>query len=301
MPTAADIARALKARRQSNGWMALCVGHKEKTPSLHISEGRDGVPLFHCFGGCPQAQILDALRKRGLWHDGTPIRSRVFDALKSKKKTMSSELTDKEKAAIENCTRAWEEAVPAEGTRGQLYLMGRGIVSTETPLPTCLRYIEHQDALIAAVMKADSDDLVGLHVVSLGDDEAGVSKKERRSYGPVRLGHIKISRPDTKMAITESLEDGLALAQMSRLSVLAVPGTSFLADHVVPPSTCKIVVLAPDADDAGRKAIEKATPRLHGLGFSVRVMLPPVDRDWADIIYETEERSAIIAEGEAHG
>jgi hypothetical protein len=113
--------------------------------------------------------------------------------------------------------------------------MGRGIVSTETPLPACVRYVERQDALIAAVTRPDADELVG-------------------------------------------------------------PGAPFLAGHVVPPRNCKIIVLSPDADDAGRAAIEKATPRLQGLGFSVRTLLPPPDMDWCEVLDDFEERRAIVEE-----
>ncbi len=70
-PTAADIAKILNARKSGGGWMALCPSHEEKTASLSISESKDGRPLVHCFGGCPQDNVIDALRKRGAWHDGS--------------------------------------------------------------------------------------------------------------------------------------------------------------------------------------------------------------------------------------
>lgn len=46
--------------------MVLCVAHQEKTPSLRVTE-KDGRTLFHCFGGCEQAAVLEALKARGLW------------------------------------------------------------------------------------------------------------------------------------------------------------------------------------------------------------------------------------------
>jgi DNA primase len=88
----------------------------------------------------------------------------------------------------------------------------------------------------------------------------------------------------------------LALMQMNGQATLAVPGTSFLGNHVVPPSPCKTIVLAPDNDEVGRQAIEKAMPRLRTLGLTVRVLLPPPERDWCDILPEFEERRAIVEE-----
>ena len=190
----------------------------------------------------------------------------------------------------------WKASAPTLNTPAQDYLQCRGIASAETPLPPSLRYLEAKNALVAAITKPDSGELVGLHVIFLEEDEAGVWKKKRLSYGPVRLGHVKLSTPDTKMQVTESIEDGLALMQLNGAATLAVPGTTFLGGHVVPPKQCKIVVMAPDNDDAGRQAIDKATPRLTALGFSVRVLLPPAECDWCDALPEFEERRAIIEE-----
>jgi len=299
MLPATDIAKSLKARRRgARNWMAPCPAHREKTPSLHISEGRDGVPLFHCFGGCSQRQLIDALRQRGLWHDRPAVMSRAYRALVQKAKPVSTNITDEEQEKIVACQRAWDAGAAIENTSAELYLLCRGIIRPETSWPSSLRYLEGQDALVAAITRPDSDEIVGLHVVFLVADAAGVWKKERRSYGPVRLGAIALSPPDTKMAICESLEDALALMQMGGLSTLAVPGTSFLANHVVPPKTCRTVVLAPDNDDAGRAAIEKATPRLRALGLEVSVLLPPPGSDWCEELPAFEETRAIIKEGE---
>ena len=125
---------------------------------------------------------------------------------------------------------------------------------------------------------------------------AGISRSKKLTHGPARFGSVKLAQPDTKMQIAESVEDGLALMQMNALPTLAVPGTSFLASRVVPPRECQTVVLAPDNDEAGQKAIKEATPRLHTLGFTVRVLLPPPCRDWCDVLPEFEERRAIVEE-----
>lgn len=51
-----------KPQQSGSSWMALCPAHKEKTPSLHISQAKDGRILVHCFGGiCPAKEICFAL------------------------------------------------------------------------------------------------------------------------------------------------------------------------------------------------------------------------------------------------
>jgi DNA primase len=42
-------------------WLACCPAHAEKTPSLAITELSDGTVLLHCFSGCNEEQVLDAL------------------------------------------------------------------------------------------------------------------------------------------------------------------------------------------------------------------------------------------------
>src|SRR3546814_9508930 len=43
---------------------ALCPAHKDRRPSLSVTPGRNAV-LFHCFAGCTQAAIMDALSRQG--------------------------------------------------------------------------------------------------------------------------------------------------------------------------------------------------------------------------------------------
>ena len=66
-PSAEIIADALHAKRTGPGrWMARCPAHDDRTPSLSITE-RNGSVLVHCFAGCRQSEVIEALRARGLW------------------------------------------------------------------------------------------------------------------------------------------------------------------------------------------------------------------------------------------
>ena len=65
--TAESLAHELGgARRSGPGWLARCPAHDDNDPSLSISE-RTGKLLVHCFAGCDQQDVIDALRARGLW------------------------------------------------------------------------------------------------------------------------------------------------------------------------------------------------------------------------------------------
>jgi len=59
MSAAVAIAERLQARRVSPGrWIAKCPAHRDRAPSLTISDGREGRVLLHCFAGCPVEAIL---------------------------------------------------------------------------------------------------------------------------------------------------------------------------------------------------------------------------------------------------
>ena len=61
-PTARVLAK-LEGVRQTGAdrWMACCLAHDDRQPSLSIREGDDGRVLLHCFAGCGNLDILDAL------------------------------------------------------------------------------------------------------------------------------------------------------------------------------------------------------------------------------------------------
>ena len=60
------LVRGLNARRVGTGWMACCPAHRDQNPSLSIHED-GGRALVHCHAGCPQRQVIEELRARGLW------------------------------------------------------------------------------------------------------------------------------------------------------------------------------------------------------------------------------------------
>lgn len=59
---AESFAELVNARRAGRGrWAARCPAHEDGSPSLSISEGRDGRVLLNCFAGCSLTSILEAL------------------------------------------------------------------------------------------------------------------------------------------------------------------------------------------------------------------------------------------------
>lgn len=64
--TVESIVRGLEARRSGSSWLARCPAHDDHTPSLSIGKA-GGKVLLHCHAGCPQRDVIEALKARGLW------------------------------------------------------------------------------------------------------------------------------------------------------------------------------------------------------------------------------------------
>jgi hypothetical protein len=71
-PSAAEVAAVLRGKRQANGsYLCICPCglHRrgDLNPSLSVTNGQRGRPVFHCFGGGDFRDIIDALTARGVW------------------------------------------------------------------------------------------------------------------------------------------------------------------------------------------------------------------------------------------
>ncbi len=52
------------ARSGSDGWyQAHCPSHLDTHPSLGVKEGDDGELVVHCFSGCSNKEIIDAIKE----------------------------------------------------------------------------------------------------------------------------------------------------------------------------------------------------------------------------------------------
>lgn len=72
-----EIITVLEARRVGSSWMARCPAHGDRNPSLSIRAGRDGQVLVHCHAGCTQADVIAALRDRGVWQEAEPSQAGI--------------------------------------------------------------------------------------------------------------------------------------------------------------------------------------------------------------------------------
>ncbi len=70
MVTAESIYSILGGEPKANGgYMCHCPAHDDKTPSLSVDDGKNGLTLVKCMAGCSQEAVIEALKARVAWYD----------------------------------------------------------------------------------------------------------------------------------------------------------------------------------------------------------------------------------------
>jgi len=179
--TARELTAALGGVWRGGYGMAPCPAHDDQDPSLAIRAAGDRV-LVHCHAGCPQPDVVAALKRLGVWHQPTERPASCESA------------ADTGADRSELARRIWREAVDIADTPAERYVRARGIT---IPLPPTLRYarLKHgptgltMPALIAAVQGPDRR-VVAIHRTFLtggGERKATVSSP-KMALGPLGTG-----------------------------------------------------------------------------------------------------------------
>lgn len=283
-------------RRLGGDWSGsygLCPGpgHSRRDRSMKVWDGPDGV-LVHSFAGDSWKACRAWLVAQGLLeedgaatNDSRPPARRTGDA-------------DNQAAAMSN----WRTSRAGAGTPAESYLRHLGIT---LPVPPTLRYNPgirydrsglHLPCMVCAVQAVDRT-VTAIHRIWIRDDgrgKAGVTMP-RKSLGPVAGGAVRLTTAEDHVALAESVEDGMALMQMTGEPVWSAPSASHLKS-VVLPEQIRRVTIAPDNDPAGRDALEMLGNRLADEGRDVRQQLPPDEgQDWCDLLPPFEERAALAS------
>ena len=289
MTDARTITAALGGRWHGRSGLAYCPAHPNtKTPALSLKNGDDGKLLVHCFAGCDGADVLAALRARGLLAGHSDWRPDPREIERRK-----AEEDAERQRRTELARRCWAEAGPIERTLAARYLKARNITCD---LPPTLRFhpncwhgptAKKLPAMVAAVSIGRK--IVGVHRTYLA--EPGVKafgQESKLMLGRCAGGAVRLSDGLGPLLIAEGIETGLALLTGlpdSRPRTWAALSTSGVAGLILPRQPGELV-LAPDGDAPGREAARKLADRAYAAGWRVRTMRCPDRRDWADMLIE---------------
>ena len=234
MTDAAELAKALGGRRYgARQWQARCPAHDDHDPSLSITESREGVTLVHCFAGCEQGAVIDALKARGLWANGDASRDRIITPEQFKAANEQRERENTERAAT--VLRIWNEAADPAGTIAEEYLTARKL---HLPPELCVFVLRFHPAcpweggtvpcLVAAFRAVAGDKLTGVHRIRLDQPERW-PKAERKMLGSIAGSAVKLDPAGDRLAVGEGIETCMAARQLGLRPVWALGSAGAIA------------------------------------------------------------------------
>jgi putative DNA primase/helicase len=297
--TAECLAKALGGRKTGGAWTARCPAHDDRNPSLTISTGNQGKVLVHCHAGCDQAQLIAALRSRGLWPIDDRRQGRF--AWQEPRLAVDAPPDPNDAKRREGALRLWEESVPPTGTLAETYLLSRGL---NLPLPPTIRFhagLKHPTganwpAMVGLVTHGTGNAPLAIHRTFLARD--GSSKAPivpaKMMLGPCRGGAARLGVPGDILMVGEGIETCLAAMQATGNLAWAALSTSGLRALDLPCTTRKVIVLA-DGDDAGEAAARECAWRWTREGRRVRIARPPRGMDFNDVLLRCTRRIEVGA------
>jgi len=146
--------------------MCRCPAHDDHRPSLHVSDGNNGKPVFYCHAGCSQEAVISQLKRIGVWPNAHERQTKLH--------TNSRDQADDESNGSHEAAIILRAAGKAGAGRPTDYLRGRGI----NIMPPNAKILPANEALsllrknFPAMVCTINDDtcLLGAHVTFLTRD-----------------------------------------------------------------------------------------------------------------------------------
>jgi hypothetical protein len=300
MTSAREIVIGLGGRWVRSGGTVRCPAHEDRSPSLSVSQTRDGRPLVFCHAGCSQRDVIDALRARNLWTgEARPDPSYPGRVTLPHDGIVQSD--DRER--MDKARSIWDAAHPIGGTLGEAYLLSRAIKRPIIGWPDALRFasaILHAPsksvlpAMIAAVTDgAGTVTAIQRTYLDHGGEKKADVKPAKMTIGPMGNGAVRLGRqPRSMMGIAEGVETALSASQLYHIPVWATLAANRLGKLHIPKSVESLIIFA-DAGEVGMEAAFDAADTYERPGLRVDVMPPSVHHkgqysDFNDVIQERQ-------------
>jgi len=285
------IVRALGGYRVGRGWVARCPAHKDRHPSLSISQA-DRRLLVYCHAGCSQRTVIAALQLLGLWRKA--FKPDVFSlGIRALEKSTLPSRQHRSSLA----RTLWDQSTEATHTLVKTYLASRGIMSSP---PSVLRFHnnlrhpsgEYWPAMIAEVSQPLGVIPVAVHRTFLARDgyrKANV-QPQRMMLGPTRGAVVRLADPDDLLMVGEGIETCLAAMEATGYPAWAALSVSGLRALELP-GHCRNIIILADGDAPGEAAARESAFRWKSEGRRVRIARAPKGMDFNDLLLHSTHRS----------
>lgn len=248
--------RLERVTKSAKGWKARCPAHKDRNPSLSVSEGDDGRILLKCFAGCSADAVVRVL---GLsMRDLMPEGKGASRPAKQKPKRTYASGAEAEAAAVRSC--------------------GKGAM-----IAASWDYFDKHGAFVLRVLRVKiPDDKTFRPIHQLGSGRWALGDPE----GQLPLYRLNDIRPDGVVLVAEGEKCADELVRLSYCATTASHGAGSAWKTDWSPLAGREVVILPDNDEPGRGHAENVAKLLSALTppASVRVVELPDVGESEDIV-----------------
>ena len=219
MTTARQIIGDLKGVWHGSYGTARCPGHDDRAPSLSVTDGRDGRLLVYCHAGCGQEDVIEALKRLGLW-GGRGRKGKSWSEPAPFVRDFDLDAASTRAERTRKAIAVWNGAKAISGTPVMTYLFRRGIDIQQLPcnLRRALRWHGacpwengRHPCMVALFTDIATNEPRAIHRTAI--TPAG-EKGGRKSLGPIGGCVIRLT-PDEEvehgLGICEGIETGLSV------------------------------------------------------------------------------------------
>jgi putative DNA primase/helicase len=281
-----DLAARLDLKRSGRGWRGMCPACGYDGGAFVLAASRTGKLLAWCASCQDRDAIARAIGRDALSY---PVSDEPARRPTEKEKKRGRALS------------LWYCSVSAVGTPAATYLSRRGLTDlassptlrfcAECPHPEGGKFL----AMVALVTDTSGASLAVHRTFITRDGRKASVEPTKASLGPVWGGVIRLHplAADKPLVIGEGIESSASAGRVMGLPAWAAIASGNLAKGLQLPPEAGRVVIAADADRAGRETARNAWLRWKAEGREVRVATPNQDTcDFNDILLAWEAAHA---------
>jgi putative DNA primase/helicase len=297
------VSETLQLKRKGRLWTSPCPFHHERTPSFYVYPDTN---KYHCFGCGEHGDVFDWLEKQrgftlseAIEYLGGNRSEHAASAVNSGPARPAPEIAARGSdpdvlRRIAIARRAWEQALPPQGTPVQAYLETRGVGLPDVDRirwhPHCPREGGAMPAMVAPMVDPVTGQFRGLHRTFIKPDGSGKADVDRPRMMLGGSGIVQLVDPrdiGNGLGIAEGIETALSVMQAFGWGpVWATCTAGNIASFPYMPATTLNIFADADDTGAGMKAAHECRDNWTQYGGEVFIHEPPGGKDWNDLVGE---------------